>query len=193
MITDITSIQGFFYGLPAKYALVDTLSYRLWLVDSTPDYLFKIKNAFVSKRNFVVVELSDDKSVDNKVDNSVILNWKFIKQYGIDYFPGKDSLVGFSNIVRDSFWEISDTAPVTDADIDLLKQLFLYHKLLSVRVLIDDDTSFLTEINDYISRGITISDMNINIFNLASDYYSRLSADNARHLFSVLPSGMKYE
>jgi hypothetical protein len=191
MIIDITSTPGFFYGLPSTYALVDALTYRLWLVDSTPDYLFKIKNAFVSKRNFVVVELSKDKIVDNKVDNSVIINWQFAKQYGIDYFPGKDSLNGFSDIVSDNSWEMIDTALASNTDIDLLKQLFLYHKLLVCVKL--DDIDFLTKINDYVSRGLTISDMNNNIFDLANDCYSGLSADNARHLFSALPPGMKYE
>jgi len=193
MITDITSIQGFFYGLPAEYALVDALSYRIWMVDTIPNNLIKIKDAFVSKRNFVVVELSDDKSVDNKVDNSVILNWKFIKQYGVDYFLGKDSLDGFPNIVNDDAWAVIDNVTFTDLDLDLYKQLFLYRDIVVRYENPESNQCFFDDINDYISRGLTITDMHNNLFDLASYLYAQQSPGEARHLFAILPPHMKYD
>ena len=163
------------------------------MVDTIPNNLIKLKDAFVSKRNFVVVKLAADKTESNTIDNSVALQWAFVKQPKLDYFLGKDSLDGFPNIVNDDAWAVIDNVTFTDLDLDLYKQLFLYRDIVVRYENPESNQCFFDDINDYISRGLTITDMHNNLFDLASYLYAQQSPGEARHLFAILPPHMKYD
>ena len=198
MTTDLATIPGFFSVQPAKYALVDALSYRLWLVDSTSNYLNMIKDAFVSKKKFVVVELSKNNKETEKIDNGTVLQWSFIKQYGIDYFLGKDWIGGFPRIIRENAWPLQDQGIASESDIDLISQLFLYYKILvnlhSVGVVQNIGLKeILRELAEHNSKGLTLDDMHVNLSNLADSLYSRRFGTEASAIFHCLPAHLKYD
>lgn len=88
MLDVLVNHECFFYGLPAKYALVDSLRYRLLMVAGDCYTLNFVKKLFESKKNLVVIELPE-----NTIDNSVVLNWGIKKIVGRDLFPNKGELI----------------------------------------------------------------------------------------------------
>jgi hypothetical protein len=203
MTADFTSIPGFFIGSSAKYALVDARSYRIWLVDNTSSYLMMLRDGFLSKRQFVVVELSKNNIESTNINNAQALHWAFSKEPGIDRFPGKEWMIGFPRIAKDDSWPMVEQSTVSANDLDLLGQLFLYRKLLFSLHTVNLGPNkvvqpaqlkeIIKEIAEYTSKGITLEDMHNNLYELADSLYSRFVGMEAACIFQCLPEHMKYE
>lgn len=69
-------MKYFDYGLPARYALVDSVSRSIWLVTPSEIWAHELKHIWSGKTNFTVYSLcSFENYSENILDNSICFNW----------------------------------------------------------------------------------------------------------------------
>lgn len=203
MINTLVELECFFYGLPAQYALVDSLKYRIMLVSDEFYSLCFLKKLFESKKNLSVVKLPD-----NTIDNSVAMRWGFEKKAGVDLFPNKGELIitPWEKIVNPALEEtdlvdsvygeivLIDSFPVSNADIDLAEQLFVAAEI-ALRVEkhpIPMSISELDELWQAFSVSLDSDTLTANLLDLGRAWY----AHNNLHgsiIFNAVPEKYRYE
>lgn len=214
MINELVNSSGFFYGRFPNYALVDTLSYKIYLVDKELEPLLQVKQIFSAKRNLTVIELPEQYQGTELVDNSVSIQWQVRIVPGIRFFPdsgfyhpedeaevpdralrmlthNKEYTPAISN--PDKF--VLEQTSFDDADIEIVKQMFMLHKVSEfgnneLKIKISKDEMKLIRREFDIS--LTVSDLEKNLARLAGELYANNNMLVGRILYHAVPRHYRY-
>lgn len=216
MIPEIVNTKGFFYGTPSIYALVDALSYRIYLVNSEPKHLSLIKSVFVSKRNLAIVKIPEKYHTDDVIDNSVAVGWKIVKVPGYDFFPGKmhfcpTEILQFPSEVSlqksqkmyAQRYDLSEEnmahfhleeAVYIESDLDFVKQCLMFSGIIQQlnETWAELSSADKNAIKQAFSRSLTVDDLNVNLAKLAAQYYREDNMAIGHSLYAVVPRSLRY-
>lgn len=214
MIPELVNSAGFFYGSNPSYALIDTLSQRVYLVEVDLGPLLLIKKVFSSKRNLAAIELPAAYKGTNQIDNSVSINWQVKVVPGIDLFPGKgffhpedtDLLTKYRGLLpKGSFstqinqniehlFCLEQTEYLAD-DIDIVKQMFMLHFINRYAFKgngIDVECEDLNNIRKAFEISLTSADLIQNLAYLAERMYNQNNMVVGCVLYNVLPRELRF-
>lgn len=214
MINELVNSTGFFYGRFPRYALVDTVSYKIYLVDTTVETLSLVKQIFSSKRNLTVIELPEQYQGTELVDNSVSIWWQIKIIPGIRFFPdsgfflpNKDTEVPgrvvdilshnkeYTTSVKNPDQFVLEQTEFNDADIDIVKQMFMLCRIIdhgNTRYRVEINKDEMNLIRRVFDISLTIDALEENLAELASEMYASNNMLIGRMLYNSVPRHYRY-
>jgi hypothetical protein len=168
----IQNSRYFFYGYPAKYALVGLNDQHIWLVADDIQALQYIKQAFESKISTVVFDLTTfENHTPDLIDNSVCFNWQIFKNALSDtnvldvsdnnskIYTGKENQL--VNVVTHDIQLLS-----ADRCYQLQEQLMCIYQIC--REFKTTDSSIANRIKEIVSINLELSQIESELYNLAN-------------------------
>jgi hypothetical protein len=169
----IQNSRYFFYGYPAKYALVGLNDQHIWLVADNVQALQYIKQAFESKISTVVFDLTTfENYTPDLIDNSVCFNWQIFKN-ALSDASVLDALDNINSKIYTG--EENQLVNVVTHDIQLLsadrchqlqEQLMCIYQIC--REVKTTDSSIADGIKEIVSVNIELSQIESELYNLAN-------------------------
>ena len=163
----------FFYGSPAKYALVGQEDQHIWLVLNSLELAKFISLAFESKITTVIFDLTTfENYTPELIDNSVCFNWKV----PINVLHDTSVLVTDNEQIKSTVYTGSEMQlkEIFDHDILLLpanRCQELQQQLMCIYSIckkFNTDRSLLNQIKEIVGTNLELEQIELELYNLAN-------------------------